>query len=261
MTVPQQSEPSQTAVIYRPGLGFAAFPQRHRGPSPRLLMLLGLPLLAALLIVPLILGLRPPTSLDEAVLSGARGPGCLRLVLASDHSGSMTELQAARDQAIRQLFAWAPRNLRSNDEIAVVTFAGHATTTLQPTAVEELQLPDAATPDPTNTRLLPVLDQVTTFSATRCRTALVVMGDGRFSDLPTDDASGTQALYSAGVDEVALLVPGRTDTPEDWQRVFPSAPAQVFDGRSPEATGLVIAEQLARWTGQGLTRSTRPSTR
>ena len=256
MAIPTHPEPSQTQEVYRPGLTFASFPQRKAGPSPRLLKLLGLPLLAALLVVPLFGWLRPPTSLSEAALTGARGPGCLRLVLASDHSGSMTELQVARDQAIAQLFGWAPRNLRPNDEIAVVTFAGDAVTTLQPTAIGQLQPPGTATPDPRHTRLLPVLDQLTTFPATRCRSALVVMGDGWFSDLPADSASGTQALHDAGIDEVALLVPGRTDTPEEWLQVFPSAPAQVFDGRSPDATGLVIAQQLARWTGQDLTRST-----
>lgn len=247
-------KPAHTQVIYRPGIGFNKFPQGRPVRAIPLWWAL-LPLGLLLLALPLLALMRPPSSLQNAVLAGARGPGCLRLVLASDHSGSMHELQGARDQAMGQLFNWAPGNLRPNDEIAVVTFADNAEVALPPTRVDHLVSLSAADPDPTGTLLDPVLGQVSGFSGTRCRTALVVMGDGLFFDLPGDEASGTSALFDAGVDEVALLVPGRTMQDRGWSRAFPSAPAKVFDGHSPDATGMVIAEQLAEWTGQELSRN------
>ena len=116
MAIPTHPEPSQTQEVYRPGLTFASFPQRKAGPSPRLLKLLGLPLLAALLVVPLFGWLRPPTSLSEAALTGARGPGCLRLVLASDHHGRHCDIRVGQVSVCHQA---AARMLRAAQDALV----------------------------------------------------------------------------------------------------------------------------------------------
>ena len=249
----------QTRTIYRAGLPFDPFPGpgARRGPAlpPWLGRLLLVPLLLALLgLLPAWALLRPPAALAEAWLTGARGPGCLRLVIASDLSGSMTDLQEPRDRAVAQLLGWAPANLRANDEVAVVSFAGDTRTNLAPTPVDRLTDPVPDAPGANSTRLAPLLAAVQAFPDTRCRTALLILGDGVFEDLPGSEADATASLFAAGVDEIALLVPGQTEVSPTWRERYPAAPPRVFDGLNPDATGLAIAEQLARFTGQQLTR-------
>lgn len=254
----------QTRTIYRAGLPFDPFPGpgARRGPAlpAWLRRLLLVPLLLALLALPAWLLLRPPAALDEAWLAGARGPGCLRLVIASDLSGSMADLQEPRDRAVAQLLGWAPANLRANDELALVSFAGDARTNLAPTPVDRLTAPVPDAPGANSTRLTPLLGAVRAFPDTRCRTALLILGDGVFEDLPGSETDATASLFAAGVDEIALLVPGQTEVSPVWRERYPASPPRVFDGRDPDATGLAIAEQLARFTGQQLTRHDRTTT-
>lgn len=214
----------------------------------------------ALLLIPLLALLgwwwTNPGSLDETALVGARGPGCVRLVIAADVSGSMTKLAKPRDEAITKLLAWAPANLRPDDEIALVTFGTDSAIVIPPTRVDAPPVrTDIAVPAG-STNLAPLVNAIDSLPPTRCRTALLLIGDGQFGDLPGDEATATAQLAGARVDTLDFLVPGRTDIPKQWKTIYPSAPPQFFDGNNPDETALTFGRRLAHLTGQQLTRTT-----
>ena len=83
-------------------------------PRPRRWLSWSAGALAAMLIVLAAMALddhlRPPRSLAGAVLTGPRGPACVRVVVAPDMSGTMTEYAAARRAAMAQLIPWRQPN-------------------------------------------------------------------------------------------------------------------------------------------------------
>lgn len=215
---------------------------------------------AGALLLPLLLTwwlASPAPTLATLALDGPRGPECLRLVLATDVSGSMRTVTAARDRALGQFLAWAPENLRDDDEIAVVAFAASAGGVRGPLPVSSQDL-DRLTalgpPTPGDrTNLVPVLEAVADLGQTQCRTALALISDGQYADLPPDEAAGLDTLRRAGVAETALLVPSRTvSVPTEWESAFPTASPRVFDGLDADATGRALGSLVADLTGQRL---------
>lgn len=208
---------------------------------------------------------RKPRSLVESYLSGIRGPGCVRVVIANDMSGSMTKFTRPRQQALGQLLEWVPRNLRGDDELAVVAFSGETFIDMPPTTIAdgpELQ----GVPNPTDgTSLTSLLGVVGGLPVSRCVTSLFLLSDGIFTfllpdgtftdDLPDADTARAM-LRNAGVSELFLLVPGKKiPLNPGWAGVFPYAPPSIFDGMNPDATGLVLGKTLASVTGQRLVKS------
>lgn len=214
------------------------------------------------LVIPLVLGLGwwwlHPTSLGDAVLTGDRQPGCLRLVIAADVSGSMNRIAQPRDAAIGQLLGWAPANLRADDELALVVFGETAEQSMAPTPVSQTLGPSPVSVSGASTKLEPLLQVMADMKPTRCRTAVFIVGDGVFGDLPTDAETARQQLTGASVDSLDLLVPGHTDTDPSWTALYPYAPPDSFDGTNANETALVFAQHLARLTGQLLHRSSWP---
>ena len=196
----------------------------------------------------------PPASLEQAVLTGPRGPECLRLIIAEDVSGSMADYAAARAQAIASLLAWAPGQLRTDDELAVVTFAASAATRLQPTPVGQKSTPEASvTTDGGDTLLTPVIDAAAAFPTTTCHTHLLVVGDGLISD--PAEAGDIARLSASGIDSIGLLMPSPDlRTPEEFSAAFPYAQSRSFDGNDADQTGLALAQVLADQTGQTIER-------
>lgn len=211
-----------------------------------------LPLAALLAAGALLWGWTHPSSLASARLEGTRGPGCLRLVIAADESGSMSGIAASRDAAVAQVIAWAPGNLRPDDEIALIKFAGSAVLTAGPAPVVEPLSHRPEMPDGSGTQFQPVLAQVGALAAGRCRTALMLLSDGQMSDLPTTEPDATQQLTDVRVHAIDLLVPGITDVNPGWSSLYPSAPPEVFDGANPDATAVTIARHIADLTDQTL---------
>lgn len=194
--------------------------------------------------------------LADRYLAGARGPACVRVVVAVDGSGSMTDYAAARDAALVQLLAWSARNLREDDELAVVDFAATAADRLPVTAARALgngAVPAAAPIDTGSTLLAPVLTAIGAQAPSRCDRALMLLSDGQLGDLPTDEAGGRAALAAHDVRDLALLVPGTSiDVPAEWSTAFPYAPPLRFDGHDPDATAVAFGEAVAAITGQTL---------
>lgn len=195
-----------------------------------------------------------PLNLGEAALDGPRGPGCLRLVLVADVSGSMEALAAPRDAAVAQLLAWAPRNLRPDDELAMVTFASDAVVTIPPTRIDRPAVRSDARPVADSTSFDPVVARIAAFKQTRCQTGLVLLSDGQFGDLKTSEMAATRQLAAARVDSIAFLVPGRIEIPTNWSQIYPSAPPDFFDGANSDQTALAVARHIADFTHQSLRR-------
>jgi hypothetical protein len=193
--------------------------------------------LLALLAVPLLLSLLLaswPQEADEShpaagsgapgvagiVLAGPRGPSCLRLVLANDVSGSMSDYAMAREQAMTALLNWLPKNLRSDDEIAVIDFAETAATKMPPTKVSTLvsgnTLASGGAMDGSYTWFTPVLTQMDSWPKTNCDIALVLLSDAQIvlsaendnpTSLPADADAGRQLVQEHNIHDVRLLVP------------------------------------------------------
>jgi hypothetical protein len=178
------------------------------------------------------------------------------LIIANDESGSMTKFAGPREDALSALLDWAPRNLLSSDQLAVITFAGTASVTIAPTNIGAQVVRQQPEPLAQRTNFTPVLAAVGRMPTTSCTTAVVLLSDGLFDDLPADDGAGRAALRAAGVDQLYFLVPGKDIEYEPrWPRLFPYAPAVQFDGSSSDETALSIGRTLAAITGQRLTRT------
>ncbi len=216
-------------------------------------------LVAALLL--LLLALWPdsagaPRSLDDVRLVGARGPSCLRLVIASDVSGSMSSFAAPRSAALTEIRRWSARNLRADDQLGVLDFAGNAVWESMPASVAGAPGSATGSLDQAGTLVGPALDLVGRLARSSCDTAIVFLSDAIMSDLPSDPKAARTALASHHVHDVFLLVPGMDmDVNQSWVNVYPQAPPIRFDGSDPDATGLAFGRIVSTLTRQHLQRS------
>lgn len=81
--------------------------------------------------------------------------------MLTDQSSSLLPYVEIRDAALRQVLAWTPANLRGDDQVTVVAFAGDAATVMPLTTIAQRPTLD---PPPTNltdgTRLSPALREL-----------------------------------------------------------------------------------------------------
>jgi hypothetical protein len=196
-------------------------------------------------------------SIDQTFLAGPRGTACVRVVVGNDVSGSMYDVAAARDSALADFLAWAPGNLRDDDELGVVDFAGAAAWSREPALIGDVA-GRGATDDVyqgDQTLFTPVLDLIAALPDTSCRTALLLFSDAQFADLPQGEQEGRALVQAAGVHDVLLLVPGQDiDVSVLWSPVYPGSEPQYFDGLDADETGLTLAGVIAGLTGQELER-------
>ncbi|MGA5541360.1 vWA domain-containing protein [Mycobacterium sp. NPDC051198] len=199
-----------------------------------------------------------PNALRDTFLAGERGPGCVRVTIASDESGSMHEFIAPRDQALAQLLEWAPGNLRADDELGVLAFSGDTYTAMSPTAVGDHPALHGI-PDPTNgTSFAALVNALKSEPQSGCTQSLILLSDGKFHDFPQGETAARATLKDAGVSELFLLVPGKDiEVAPKWPGLFPYATPVVFDGTDPDKTGLAFGRTLAGVTGQKLEMRSR----
>lgn len=200
-----------------------------------------------------------PLALSELALRGARPAAPIRLVIARDASGSMTQFAAAREAALDELVAWAPSNLRPTDQIGVLDFAEEARWALRPMSVADLSV-HGARRRPTNldgggTAWRPVLDRVQALGDHPGRVSLWLISDGEYPDYPKSADAGQRMLLDAGVQSMPLLVPSQSAVvPGVWLDIFPGQPSLSFEGLDGHATAVAFAHALAAVTGQRLVR-------
>jgi hypothetical protein len=181
------------------------------------------------------------------------------LVVGVDDSGSMREVAGARDSALDQLMAWAPKNLRADDQIAVIDFAETSAVRLPTTGAQRVGVlggMPGAVRDGHDTLLGPVLAQLSSQQVSGCRTALALISDAQLADLPATEDAGRALVAEGHVDDVRLLVPGKdVDVPKAWNQAFPAARPERFDGRNQDETAVAIGQVIAGLTGQHLKRT------
>jgi hypothetical protein len=207
-----------------------------------------------------------PTTIQTVHLVGARGPDCLRVVIADDVSGSMRNYASSRELAVRALLGWIPKNLRADDEIAVADFAQDAGTRLAPTQVGDLTastVPGTASArDGTYTWLQPLLGEIDGWPVSQCDVALLLFSDAQVvldaeagppTLLPSDEAGGRSLARSHHLHAVRLLVPDPDiEVPPTWVQGFPEAAPLRFHGRDADETARAVAQAIAGLTGQQL---------
>jgi hypothetical protein len=194
-------------------------------------------------------------------LSGYRAAGardelnCLRLVIGVDVSGSMRDFVVPRDDALTQLFSWVKKNLRRDDQVAIIDFAAVAKIRMWPAQVAHLGdlPPQAGARDGVYTYFHPILTAIGQFPSTSCDTALVLISDAQLIDLPATAPAGRRLLLDHHVGKIRLLVPGAAiQVDPTWMKGFPSATPYVFDGTDAEATGVALGHTVVSLTGQSL---------
>lgn len=225
---------------------------RRIGPA----FLLVLTVLLPLAILPVLTSHDDP--LDRLALAGARGPACVRLVILPDVSGSMADYAAVRAEALRQVIAWAPGNLRPDDEVAVIRWDDRAELVMKPTPVDDLaRVPDRAGRPLGGSgsdvgQALKVLAQL---APTVCHTSLIAITDTIVE--PLDSSTTDQLLRDAGVGGIDVILPLRTDVSQEWMATFPSTRMHVAAPDDPTMTARSVGEAVAAATGQSLERRER----
>lgn len=208
-------------------------------------------------------------SLESVRLTGSCPRRRIRLIIASDLSGSMGRFTEARDRALHRLIRWVPGNLRLDDELALLTFGSYTVVNTAPTTIrafretltrESNPLPLVATgavsPGIENaTKFSPLVDAIRRLPSSRQQTALMLLSDGLFGDFPSDINDARSALDDAGISQAFLirpsecgLEPGQVDP---WTSLC-SAPPMIADGADSDVTALSFGKVLAIITGQRL---------
>ena len=197
----------------------------------------------------------PPTSLDSAVLRGARqvqGPVCVETYV--DWSSSMDSHQPERQEALDALNRFARRELEPTDVYLEVAFGTTAAVMVPPTRFSELgpaQLDDGGI-DRSGTLLLPAVAEAADGRAdlgTDCAArALVIVSDGIVFD---DTPALAGALRDARYTRVFLVTPGYFGRPGAF--AGPElAGVVVKHFWDSERLGVVYADVIASVTGQSV---------
>jgi hypothetical protein len=225
----KQDSGLRKSVFTRTAIGRGPYAAQPPYVMPRWLRRLLLGLLGLLL---LLLGLtachedRKPVSLANSTLTGVRrttGPVCIEE--AVDVSGSMVQYTAQREQAERELFAFAKRELLPTDQISEAFFAGTARLALPPTDLQSLTAPRALSGQfGDGTLLTPAVAGLVAARASApapcAARALVMITDGEIYDPPPV----IQAALAAA----------------DYARLYAVAPAPAtYPGRGSLTGGLL----------------------
>lgn len=192
-----------------------------------------------------------PTSLSQSRLVGQRSPGALSIVLLVDESGSFRRYAAMRDSLLRELVAWAPRNLRPDDVVTVISFAGDAATRLAPVSVADLGQGAAFSDvgvDSGSTSIRPALEEAVRVAPTGMTTTLVVMTDTIVDD--ADQAPVATLVRELGAESTTLIRPEKAKVTDDWEQSFGWEHVIAADPGSIGASGVALAKAVAYATRQ-----------
>lgn len=194
---------------------------------------------------------RGPDSLPESRMVGPRSPVPLGIVLLLDESGSFTEYAAIREQVLGQLTAWAPDNLRPDDTVTVISFAGTAGSKLSTTTVADLGDPGyGSTALGSGTRIQPALAAALQEGAQPGPTSVIAVTDTAVED--ADAGRIDDLVRDLDATSMTTIVPSGVEVRDDWAQAFPWQLVLEADPASAGDTALAIGSALAHATGQEL---------
>jgi len=239
------------AGVIRQGRG-EKVPQGHALPGRWWLLALPLAIVAALVGVTWF----APDDRDDIVgthLAGARGPEPVNFVFLMDRSGSFVAYDQVREEALRQVLTWAPRNLRDDDTLTVITFADDAVLTLPWTTVGQINSGTAvsqAAPNPSGTRIVPALEMANHQLPAAANTSVVALTDTAIYD--GSDPRIASLLGDLDVATISVLIPDGTPIEPSWATAFPNQVVFNVDSTDTSAVSLAFGQAVAHGTGQQL---------
>lgn len=191
--------------------------------------------------------------IEDLALDGPGRSQCVAVYFVSDRSGSMGLFSVPRNAALRQELTWTQAHMRSQDRVGAIDFATTSAVLSALTPARQVNPAiDAGIDVGQGTQFGSVLDLIQALPRHGCRTAVILLSDGAFADMPSDAAQARRQLDQAGVDSLDLLVPSRFISVDDrFQQVYGVEP-HTFNGLDADETSYVLAQAIARATGQAL---------
>ncbi|MDR2895767.1 MAG: VWA domain-containing protein [Propionibacteriaceae bacterium] len=196
--------------------------------------------------------------LSQTSLIGPRPPIPRNFVLLRDDSGSFVDYEAIRDDSIQQVLTWAPGNLRDDDTITVISFAGESLVTLPPTTVADLidsktePIREVATGD--DTQIIPALQATRDVLKEHPHpTSIIIITDTLIHDVTSgqvDDLLGELSVMS-----LSVILPTGMSVDPTWSTQFDWAADFHAEPGDSASTALAVGEALAHATGQALQSS------
>lgn len=200
-----------------------------------------------------------PKTLTESRLTGPRSPAPISIVLLLDESGSFSGYGPIREKAFEELSHWAPRNLRKDDTVTVISFAGDADAKISTTTVEDLAgngpIYRHVALQKGGTSIQPALQKALTETSGSIPTSIIAVTDTIVDDA---DASAVNDLTrKLNTTTMTTLLPSDGNVQDTWESAFGWSLVLHADTDSPDQTALAIGKALSHATGQKLEAQTK----
>lgn len=200
-----------------------------------------------------------PKTLTESRLTGPRSPSPISIVLLLDESGSFNGYGPIREKALEELSHWAPQNLRKDDTVTVISFAGDADAKMSTTTVEDLAgngpIYRQVTLQTGGTSIQPALQKALAETSGSMPTSVIAVTDTIVDD--ADPSAVTELTRKLNVTTMTTLLPSEGNVMDTWESAFGWSLVLHADADSPDQTALAIGKALSHATGQKLEAQTR----
>ncbi len=199
-----------------------------------------------------------PKTLTESRLTGPRSPAPISIVLLLDESGSFNGYGPIREKAVEELSHWAPRNLRKDDTITVISFAGDADAKMSTATVEGLAgngpIYRQVALQTGGTSIQPALQKALAETTGSMPTSVIAVTDTIVDD--ADPSAVAELTRKLNVTTMTTLLPSNGDVQDTWENAFGWSVVLQADADSPDQTALAIGKALSHATGQKLEAQT-----
>jgi hypothetical protein len=195
-----------------------------------------------------------PGRLSEGHLVGGRSPTPINVYLLIDRSGSFDPYTEMQDEARAQVVAWAPKNLRSDDTLTIIDFAGNAGISLATTTMAELVDGTPSFRSPMlrgGTAIMPPLEIASNNRPSTGVATVIVVTDTVTTDVG-NGAAIDLLLADLNVVSMSVITPTWVGVESNWRDTFPWAAEFTADSDDPDDIALAIGQALAHATGQKL---------
>lgn len=239
-------------------------PHNRRNPGPLQELAPVPPAWSRWLLIPLlvlILGLgallwdthKPPSTVEEVRLAGPRTPASISLVLFLDESGSFEGYDPVRRQTLDSVMTWSQGNLRADDALTVISFAGSAGTKVKTTTIADLAAGKFMLENPAvdgGTSIQPALALAGQTTPTNRAQSLIILTDTIIDDANKGPIS--EAMKKMNASSMSLIIPDGVNVTREWEQAFPYELVIHAPADSADQGALAIAKAAAHATGQSL---------